>query len=197
MADSSLHIETGRLLLRPPVLADLVPWAAMMQDAEAAKFIGGVQPRATCWRSLMTMIGAWQAMGFAMFSVFEKRTGEWIGRLGPWQPDGWPGTEVGWGLRRESWGQGFALEGAIATIDWAFAHLGWSEVVHTIAPENTPSIRLAQRLGSLNRGPVQLPAPHAELRVDLWAQTRAQWLARRAAGLPPCTSTSTGNRGQQ
>ena len=46
MVDSSLHIETERLLLRPPVLADLVPWAAMMQDAEAAKFIGGVQPRA-------------------------------------------------------------------------------------------------------------------------------------------------------
>ena len=154
MGDSSLHIETGRLLLRPPVLADLAPWAAMMQDAEAAKFIGGVQPRAACWRSLMTMIGAWQAMGFA-------------------------------------------LEGAIATIDWAFAHLGWSDVVHTIAPENTPSIRLAQRLGSLNRGPVQLPAPHAELRVDLWAQTRAQWLARRAAGLPPSTSTPTDDRGQQ
>jgi RimJ/RimL family protein N-acetyltransferase len=177
-------IETDRLLLRLPVLADLEPWADMMLDAEAARHIGGVQPRAACWRSLMTMIGAWHAQGFAMFSVIEKRTGEWIGRLGPWQPDGWPGTEVGWGLRRRSWGQGYAFEGAVASIDYAFERLGWSEVIHTIAPDNLPSARLAQRLGSTNLGPTQLPAPHAGIVVDKWGQTRAQWLARRAAGFP-------------
>lgn len=178
-------IETDRLLLRLPVLADLGPWTEMMQDEEAARFIGGVQPRAACWRSLMTMVGAWHAQGFAMFSVIEKRTGEWIGRLGPWQPDGWPGTEVGWGLRRSSWGQGYAFEGAVASIDYAFERLGWSEIIHTIAPDNLPSARLAQRLGSANLGRTQLPAPHVGLVVDKWGQTRAQWQARRAAGFPP------------
>ena len=33
-----------------------------------------------------------------MFSVIEKDSGRWIGRIGPWQPEGWPGTEVGWSL---------------------------------------------------------------------------------------------------
>ena len=33
-----------------------------------------------------------------MFSVFEKDSGRWIGRLGPWEPHGWPGKEVGWGI---------------------------------------------------------------------------------------------------
>jgi hypothetical protein len=44
----------------------------------------------------MVMIGAWPAHGFAMFSVIEKESGRRIGRLGPWQPDGWPGHKIGW-----------------------------------------------------------------------------------------------------
>jgi len=39
-----------------------------MLDEPTARFIGGVMPRALCWRALMTMIGAWHSTGFAMFS---------------------------------------------------------------------------------------------------------------------------------
>src|SRR4051794_1407637 len=87
-----LQIETSRLVLRPPVLDDLDTWTAMMEDEETARFIGGAVPRAVSWRALMTMIGCWHAHGFAMFSVIEKSTGRWVGRLGPWQPEGWPGS---------------------------------------------------------------------------------------------------------
>jgi hypothetical protein len=38
------------------------------------------------------MAGAWAMQGFAMLSVIEKATGRWVGRAGPWQPEGWPGT---------------------------------------------------------------------------------------------------------
>ena len=120
-----LQIETPRLLLRIPRAEDLDPWARMMTDEEAAKFIGGVMPRSVTWRGLMTMIGSWHATGFAMFSVIEKSSGRWVGRLGPWMPDGWPGPEVGWAISRECWGRGYATEGAIAATNWAFDHLGW------------------------------------------------------------------------
>ncbi len=181
MFDPQLRLETDRLVLKVPSLADLDDWSAMLADPEVARHIGGVQPRAAAWRGLMTMIGAWHALGYAMFSVFEKSTGEWVGRIGPWQPEGWPGTEVGWALRRASWGRGYALEAAAASIDYAFDVLGWHEVVHTIAPANRGSWRVAQRLGSANRGPTRLPAPHEALAVDLWGQSRAQWQASRAA----------------
>src|SRR5690606_3892078 len=97
-------LETERLILRPTARADLEPWAAMMADEEVARFIGGVQPRAAVWRGLMAMAGAWALEGFAMFSVLEKASGRWIGRVGPWSPEGWPGTEVGWSLARDAWG---------------------------------------------------------------------------------------------
>src|SRR3546814_11429497 len=82
-----------------------------MADAEAARFIGGQQARAVAWRGFLASAGAWTIQGFSMFSVIEKSSGQWIGRLGPWHPEGWPGTEVGWGLARSAWGKGYALEG--------------------------------------------------------------------------------------
>jgi RimJ/RimL family protein N-acetyltransferase len=75
-----------------------------------------------------------------MFTV-ETREGEWLGQLGPWQPEGWPGTEVGWAFKRASWGRGYATEAAIAAIDWAFDTLGWTDVIHSISPDNTASQR--------------------------------------------------------
>ena len=96
-----LRLETSRLVLRPPRADDLDAWAEMMLDEPSARFIGGTMPRAVCWRQLMTMIGAWHAQGFAMFSVIEKESGRWIGRVGPWQPEGWPGTEIGWAIVRD------------------------------------------------------------------------------------------------
>lgn len=172
-------LETQRLILRPPQREDFDAWAAFMADEDATRYIGGVQPRSMAWRGLMSMAGAWVLEGFAMFSVIEKSTGRWLGRLGPWMPADWPGTEVGWGLQREAQGKGYAYEGAVAAIDWSFANLGWSEVIHSIDTANEPSRRLAQRLGSTLRGPGKLPAPHDHLAVEIWGQSREQWQAAR------------------
>ena len=175
----SLQIETSRLILRVPRLDDLDEWAAMMADEEAAKFIGGVAPPEVTWRGMMTIIGAWHAMGFAMFSVIEKSSGRWVGRLGPWQPLGWPGTEVGWAISRDRWGRGYAPEGAEAATDWAFENLGWTDVIHSIAPGNFASQSVAQKLGSRNRGPGKLPPPFHNAPIDIWGQSREEWRARR------------------
>lgn len=175
MSIADIRIETDRLILRPPCREDFDGWAAMMADAEVARFIGGVQPRAAAWRGFLTMVGAWHIQGFGMFSVIEKGTGQWLGRLGPWQPEGWPGSEVGWSLVRAGWGRGYAHEGAVASIDWAFDQLGWTDVIHSIDPDNQPSQALAHRLGSRNRGPGRLPPPFEAAPVEIWGQTRAEW----------------------
>jgi len=113
-----------------------------------------------------------------MFSIIGRETGLWLGRAGPWSPPGWPGTEVGWALHPDAQGKGYGVEAATATIDYAFDVLGWTEVIHTIAPDNTPSQRLAGRIGSRNQGPTRLPPPFSELPVDSWGQSREEWRAR-------------------
>jgi RimJ/RimL family protein N-acetyltransferase len=151
----------------------------MMADADHVRFIGGVQTRSTAWRMWATIAGSWSLLGFGMFSVIERGTGKWVGRIGPWVPEGWPGNEVGWGLTRAATGKGFGMEAAAAALDWTFDTLGWTEVIHIIAPDNLPSAALAARLGSCNMGPTQMPPPLDLHCVDAWGQSAAQWRARK------------------
>jgi RimJ/RimL family protein N-acetyltransferase len=173
-------LETERLVLRPPAADDFEPWVAFGADTEVARFIGGVQTPAMVWRTMCAVAGAWTINGFSMFSVIEKASGRWIGRLGPWRPVGWPGPEVGWALAREAWGKGYAVEGATAAIDWAFATLDWMEVIHAIDRENVRSAGVARRLGSRLMRHSVLPDP-LNVPVQIWGQTREEWLARRSA----------------
>ena len=172
-------LETERLILRPPAREDFEAWAAFQADPEVTEFLGGPVARAIAWRNLCTMTGAWAINGFAMVSVIEKATGRWVGRLGPWMPEGWPGPEVGWGLARDAWGKGYAVEGSAAAIDWAFDALGWSEVIHAIEPANRRSQAVARRLGSRLQRVSVLPAPFS-VEVEIWGQTREEWSARRS-----------------
>ncbi len=114
-----------------------------------------------------------------MFSVIERATGRWIGRAGPWVPEGWPGREVGWGLLAAFQGRGYATEAAIAWMDFAIDTLGWDDIIHLISPENPASMRVAERIGSTNRGPIQMPDPYTDSPTNAWGQTAAEWRARR------------------
>jgi RimJ/RimL family protein N-acetyltransferase len=167
-------IETSRLILRPPALQDLDDWVRFASDEKTMQHLGGVNSPSMAWRSMMTMMGSWSAHGFGMFSVIEKSKQRWIGRVGPWQPLEWPGSEIGWGLHADFWRHGYALEAAAASIDWAFERLAWQEIIHTITSENMASIALAEKLGSTYQRQALLPEP-MNLEVGVWQQTREQW----------------------
>jgi len=168
-------IQTERLLLRVPCLDDLEPYAAFLADPEAARFLGGPLSLQLVWRNLASIIGSWALHGFGMLTFIERSSGRWVGRGGPWSPPEWPGTEVGWAIAPEFQQRGFGTEAARACIDWAFDHLGWTQVVHCIDPANTASIALAQRLGSsvLRRG-VEAPLPISD-HWDIYGQSREAW----------------------
>ncbi|HZH43112.1 MAG TPA: GNAT family N-acetyltransferase [Lysobacter sp.] len=181
MVLDEIRLETERLVLRVPRAEDFDRFAELLGDEEAARHIGGHMPRAAAWRRFLQMPGAWLVQGFGMFSVIDKASGRWLGQTGPWRPEGWPGNEIGWVFHMDAWGQGFAREAATAAIDWAFERLGWRDIVHCIAPANVASQKLAERMGSRNLGPGQLPAPFEALPVEIWGQSREDWMRRRGA----------------
>jgi RimJ/RimL family protein N-acetyltransferase len=177
-SDLGPTLVTERLILRPPVAEDFDPSAQLMADETTARYIGGVQPRAVVWRSFMSVAGSWAINGYSFFTVVDRATGQWVGRVGPWHPEGWPGTEVGWTLGADFHGKGYATEAATAAIDWVFDHLGWTEVIHCIDPANRASQAVAARLGSTILRQDQMPPP-IEISIDIWGQSRGQWRARR------------------
>lgn len=179
MSISDLQLETERLILCIPQIEDFERYAEFLAH-ESSRSIGGPHPRGDAWRRFLQMPGAWALQGFAMFSVIEKSSGQWVGQAGPWRPDGWPGTEVGYAFHQDAHGKGYCTEACVAAIDWAFDTLGWTEVIHCISPANTASQNVARRLGSRNLGPGALPPPLDAHAIDIWGQTREEWRARRA-----------------
>jgi len=166
-------LETERLILRPPDLRDLDAWAGFMADPDAMRFLGGPQSRAGAWRAIALMAGSWAISGYGNFSVIEKASGRWIGRCGPWWPEGWPGPEIGWAFDRSAWGLGYASEAARRCVAFAYDVLGWDRVVHPIDPDNAASIAVALRIGSARIGPTRIALPHTEIACELYGQTRA------------------------
>ncbi|MEO0437560.1 MAG: GNAT family N-acetyltransferase [Pseudomonadota bacterium] len=173
------ELSTSRLLLRPPREEDFSGWIEFCADEHTMEHLGGVQHEADAWRMFTGHVGIWSLGRPCMFSVIEKASGEWIGRIGPWCPHLWPVQEVGWGILRRFEGKGYALEAAVASIDYVFSTLNWPTVSHLIAEENTRSQVLAQRLGATPRGEARMPGFLERWPVTEWRQDKESWCENR------------------
>jgi RimJ/RimL family protein N-acetyltransferase len=97
---------------------------------------------------MATHAGHWLLRGYGVWAVERQTDGAFVGRVGLWNPAGWPGLEVGWTLARDAWGQGYATEAARTAVEWAWAVLGAEGLISIIDPGNAASIRVAERLGA-------------------------------------------------
>jgi RimJ/RimL family protein N-acetyltransferase len=143
-------LTTDRLTMRGWREEDAASYAEITADPEVMRFMGGVLDAPQTWREIAVFIGHWELRGYGLWAI--EREGALIGRVGLWQPDGWPGLEVGWLLARGAWGHGYATEAARASVDYAWRELGAQQLISLIAPENTASRRVAERLGMRPRG---------------------------------------------
>jgi RimJ/RimL family protein N-acetyltransferase len=152
------RLETPRLVLRAFSPSDVEPYVRMMADAEVTRFLGDGRPleRREAWRQLATFIGHWELRGFGLWAVEERESGRFVGRIGCFEPEGWPGFEIGYALAREAWGQGFAREGAAAALDFARRVLQRETIISLIRPANLASIAVAVHLGAMRTGSVEL-----------------------------------------
>ena len=143
------EIDTPRLRLREFRATDLDDYVASVGDPDVMKYIGDGAPmgREDAWRSMAVMSGHWNLRGYGLWAIEEKATGRVLGRVGYFYPEGWPSEEIGWLLRRDAWGHGYATEAASAALAQGRGLLGLDRVIAIIQPENAASIRLALRLG--------------------------------------------------
>jgi RimJ/RimL family protein N-acetyltransferase len=168
-------LESERLILRMLRAADFDAYAEMCADPDVMRYIGDGQPlsRPLAWRNLAMMLGHWSLRGYGLWAVQERSSGVFVGRIGFWNPEGWPGFEIGWMLRRSFWGRGYATEGARLALRHAFTQMNQPHVLSVIHPNNAASIRVARRLGERLLGPSDVLG----VSVLLYRITRAEWEA--------------------
>jgi RimJ/RimL family protein N-acetyltransferase len=116
-------VETTRLLLRVPELADAEALMGILWDPEVVEQKqvtlreppGGLD---LALKNTNDMLRQWEQRSYGQWSVIEKVTGHVIGCVGFYHPPGaWPGVDLGWVIHRSRWGHGFATEAATAALD--------------------------------------------------------------------------------
>jgi len=142
---------TPRLLLRPWREEDRAPFAEMGADPEVMEHFPAPLSRAESDAFIDGLGGLLDRRGWGLWAVEELRTGRFIGFTGLNEPGFTahftPATEIGWRLRRDAWGQGYATEAARAALVVAFEDLELDEVVSFTATTNTASQAVMRRIG--------------------------------------------------
>jgi RimJ/RimL family protein N-acetyltransferase len=141
-----MKIETERLLLDRLTPADLDEFVAMHAEPAVLEFMPPVDRRAASDRFARDERD-WHERGHGLVAIRARGTGRFLGRTGLVY---WPlfdETEVGWVLRDDATGHGYATEAARAVVDWAFENLSVPYLTSMIQPANKRSLAVARRLG--------------------------------------------------
>ncbi len=139
-------IETERLTLSPLTVADLDDFVALQEQPEVAWGTTSFT-REQALARLEANEHEWAQRGHGLMAVRERETDRFLGRSGLRLWPQFDEVEVGWALRLEHWGQGYATEAGRAIVQWGFTHLPLDYITAMIMPENARSLMLARRLG--------------------------------------------------
>lgn len=145
-------LETPRTILRAHVLDDFDAYASMWADPIVCRFIGGkARTREESWMRFLRHAGLWSLIGYGYWAIEDKATGRFIGEAGfhDMKRDIKPSLEgipeAGWVLAPEAHGKGVAGEVVARMVAWADEI--FAKTVCIIDPENSPSLKVAGRVG--------------------------------------------------
>ena len=143
-------IETERLILRRWREEDVTEFVRVTNTPAVMEYLGGVQTAESLHAGFLRGRASQEKNGFCFWVVERRSDGALLGFCGlkvgntpPIEGE----IEIGWRLREDAWGQGYAREAAEATLDWAWRNLDCARVVAITAAGNKRSWGLMERLG--------------------------------------------------
>jgi [ribosomal protein S5]-alanine N-acetyltransferase len=145
----SFVLETPRLLLREFNLSDVDPLAAILSDAVTMQYYPAPFEQVEVNDWVRRNRARYLDPGFGLWAMLLKESGELIGDCGCFVREllGEVEIELGWHVRRDLWGRGYATEAARYCIQYAFSSLGTKRMIALIRPENLGSCRVAEKNG--------------------------------------------------
>lgn len=155
------RLETERLVLRSWAPGDLARFAEVTNTPPVMRWLGGVADAPTLEAMEARVLSCHERTGHCFWLVERQNdggmlAGQVLGFCGLKRADA-PGSsiagafEIGWRLREDAWGKGYAKEAASAALDAAFVRFAAPEVFAITVVENTASWGLMERLGMRRR----------------------------------------------
>jgi RimJ/RimL family protein N-acetyltransferase len=153
---SGFAFETPRLIIRDWRDSDREPWAAMGRDPEVMAHLGPLMERPETDMLLDRQRAIQARLGHTFWALESRETGDFLGFCGlKIMPERIPGLEdtieIGWRLKRDAWGKGYAREAAEASLNWGWANLSADRICAITTPGNVRSWGLMERLGMKRR----------------------------------------------
>src|SRR6266480_5570973 len=173
-------LETARLILRPFGKEDLDVLSELMANADFMRFSLGPKTHEQTAAFLETVSG-WHRAGLpSPFAVVTRSDGMLVGYCGflHQEVDGEKEIEIGYRLHPDYWNRGIATEAARKVRDHAFSDLELPRVISLIHCDNTPSRRVAEKIGMTFEKEILFRG----FPTQVFAVIREQWLTRDAAG---------------
>lgn len=152
MSDVDAFIETDRLVLRRFTLDDLELLVELDGDPQVKRYIddGAAVDRQELAETLAWWLRYYERYdGYGFWAAVRKSSGEFLGwfHLRPGEGDEVDEPELGYRLRRQAWGRGYATEVSRALVDKAFAELGAQRVHASTMAVNAASRRVMENAG--------------------------------------------------
>jgi ribosomal-protein-alanine N-acetyltransferase len=163
VAPLDLVLETERLRLRRFRSEDVDAVFAIIGDDVAMQYYPKTFGHADAEQWVKRNLRRYVEQGCGFYAITLKGADEMIGDCGiiRQEIDGEVELEVGYHLRRDHWGHGYATEAAKGCMGLAFYTLGTEKVISLIRPENVRSRRVAERNGmKIERQIIHWELPH-------------------------------------
>ncbi|MEL6625728.1 MAG: GNAT family N-acetyltransferase [Bacteroidota bacterium] len=167
-------LKTQRLGLRNWEMADLEAAVEMNSDPEVMRFFPKTHDRKASIGMIEKFQKHFDARGFTYFAVDELEGEKALGFVGlfyqEYEAPFTPCVDIGWRLRKQFWGKGYAPEAAQACLGFAFSTLDLQVVVATTPSINLPSRRVMEKIGMVYQGEYlhpKVPNPHS-LQPSVW-----------------------------
>jgi RimJ/RimL family protein N-acetyltransferase len=147
-------IQTGRLILRPWRQEDHAPFAAMGRSPAVMAHLGDLLDDAQVAAGIARQNDFQVTYGCCFWAIERHDDGAFLGFCGlkPGSVGPLVGEiEIGWRLREDAWGQGYAKEAAIASLAWGWQQLNAPRIMAITTPANRASWGLMERLGMERR----------------------------------------------
>lgn len=169
-----------RLGFRNWTMEDLSVFAEINADTEVMEHFPKPLTKKETAEFIERLRNHYKKNGYNYFATEVLASGELIGFIGlafqDYKTEFNPATDIGWRLKKSTWGKGYATEGAKRCLEFAFEDLCLKRVISTCTIHNTKSENVMKKIGMIKKGEFDHPklSDYPEFKKCVWYEIRGE-----------------------